>query len=423
VDDGGWNLTVSFPAALPIPQEVLGIAEKLEDAGFETWCVGGAVRDNLLGYPNKDFDLATTATPPQVRKLFRRTIPLGIEHGTVAVLDRKRVTHEVTTFRRDVKTDGRHAVVEFGVSLEEDLARRDFTINAIAYHPVKLEWRDPFGGAGDLEARMIRSVGTPEHRFREDYLRILRALRFAARYGFVIEPRTWEAAKEAVAGLQHLSAERVREEWFGGLQGAQRPTDLVRLWMEVGALEVWLPELASAELGVGSADLSVIDRIGGRHPVLITVYLSQNPVATLTRLRCSNADIERARVITRLLVTSPDPGSPADVRRWMAAAGGYIDELVAVKAAEGSGARLRIAVEHIRSTGAPLTIGDLAIDGADLIAAGLEQGPELGRVLKELLDRVLDEPGINTKETLLRQARELVKSGPAKKRPRIQDSG
>jgi tRNA nucleotidyltransferase (CCA-adding enzyme) len=401
---------MTFPAALPIPQEVLGIAEKLEGAGFETWCVGGAVRDNLLGYPNKDFDLATAATPPQVRKLFRRTIPLGIEHGTVAVLDKLRVPHEITTFRRDVKTDGRHAVVEFGVSLEEDLARRDFTINAIAYHPITREWRDPFEGASDLAARVIRSVGTPEHRFREDYLRILRALRFAARYGFEIEPITWSAARGAVAGLQHLSAERVREEWFRGLAGAKRPSELVRLWMEAGAIDAWLPELMSHEPGGDAAALAVADRIEGSDPVLITAYLSANPVATLTRLKCSNADVERAKVVTRMLVRSPDPGSPAAVRRWMAAAGEFVDQLVAVKAAEGSGARLRLAVEHIRATRAPLTIGDLAVDGEDLIADGLQQGPELGKVLRELLNRVLEEPALNTKERLLQQARELVRS-------------
>src|SRR2546422_5482021 len=140
----------------------------------------------------------------------------GIEHGTVAVLDRHNRPHEVTTFRRDIKTDGRHAVVEFGVSLMDDLARRDFTINAIAYHPGRHEWRDPFKGVEDLERRLIRSVGDPNWRFQEDYLRILRALRFSARFEFRIHPRTLEAAKANVQGLAQLSAERVRDEWFKG---------------------------------------------------------------------------------------------------------------------------------------------------------------------------------------------------------------
>src|SRR2546430_5935155 len=123
---------MTFPPQLPIPDEVLKIAKKLEDAGFETWCVGGAIRDNLLGLENHDFDLTTSAKPADVQKVFKRTVPVGIEHGTVAVLDSANHPHEVTTFRKDIQTDGRHAVVEFGVSLMDDLARRDFTVNAIA---------------------------------------------------------------------------------------------------------------------------------------------------------------------------------------------------------------------------------------------------------------------------------------------------
>ena len=177
---------MTFPEKLPIPSEVLKIAKKLEDAGFETWCVGGAIRDNLLGVDNHDFDLTTSAPPAEVQKAFKRTVPVGIEHGTVAVLDGNNQPHEVTTFRKDIKTDGRHAVVEFGVSLMDDLARRDFTINAIAYHPIRHDWRDPFQGEQDLAKKLIRSVGDPNWRFQEDYLRILRALRFSARFEFRI---------------------------------------------------------------------------------------------------------------------------------------------------------------------------------------------------------------------------------------------
>ncbi len=152
---------MTYPSTLPIPAEVVRIAETLEGAGHETWCVGGAVRDNLLGLENKDFDLATAATPKQVQKLFRRTVPIGVDHGTVAVIDRGGQLHEVTTFRKDVQTDGRHAIVEFGVSLDEDLARRDFTVNAIAYHPIRKKWRDLFEGNSDLSSKVIRAVGDP----------------------------------------------------------------------------------------------------------------------------------------------------------------------------------------------------------------------------------------------------------------------
>src|SRR6476659_3635361 len=175
------------------PPEVERIARTLEKAGFETWCVGGAVRDALLGHPHLDWDLATAATPDQVQKLFRRTVPVGIDFGTVGVLDDAGVMHEVTTFRRDVQTDGRHPVVEFGASLDDDLARRDLTINAIAVSPISGEIRDPFDGRVDLERCVVRAVGVPDERMREDRLRALRAIRFAGRLGFEIEDETWKA--------------------------------------------------------------------------------------------------------------------------------------------------------------------------------------------------------------------------------------
>src|SRR3954467_13110545 len=190
------------------PETVRGIAKRLEEAGFETWCVGGAVRDALLGHPHLDWDLATAAKPPEVRKLFKRTVPVGVEFGTIGVLDHNNVMHEVTTFRRDVQTDGRHAVVEFGASLDEDLARRDFTINAIAYSPKRDEVRDPYSGQEDIERKVIRAVGGPRQRMGECRLRALRAMRFGSRFGFEIEPYTWEAIAESAPLMTRLSAER-----------------------------------------------------------------------------------------------------------------------------------------------------------------------------------------------------------------------
>jgi len=197
-------------ARLRPPETVKRLAAQLEGAGFETWCVGGAVRDAFLGHAHLDWDLATAATPAEVQRLFRRTVPVGIEFGTVGVFDTDNILHEVTTFRRDVRTDGRHALVEFGVSLDEDLARRDYTINAIAYSPKRDEVRDPFGGREDIEKKIVRSVGDPRDRMREDRLRALRAIRFAARFGFQIEARTWEAIVESAPHLGKLSAERVK---------------------------------------------------------------------------------------------------------------------------------------------------------------------------------------------------------------------
>jgi len=390
---------MKFPDRLPIPDDVLKIAQKLEQAGYETWCVGGAIRDNLLGLENHDFDLTTAAPPEEVCKLFKRTVPVGIEHGTVAVLDRHNRTHEVTTFRRDIKTDGRHAVVEFGVSLTDDLARRDFTINAIAYHPGRHEWRDPFKGVEDLERRVIRSVGDANWRFQEDYLRILRALRFSARFEFRIHPRTLEAAKANVQGLAQLSAERVRDEWFKGIATAGRVSKLLALWVDVGAARIWLPEMR--ERGEGSGERGRLDKLP-RDPVLITALLASDPASLLTRLKCSNKDIERGRAIGQWRDKYPDPQNLPDVRRWLAQVGEYAADLLALLAA-GTASRspLPKVVAAIRAAKDPLTLQDLAVNGNDLIAAGVRPGPDVGEVLQRLLAEVLEDPQRNTKGYLL----------------------
>ena len=228
------------------PPAVLKIVERLERAEHEAWCVGGAVRDALLGHVHLDWDIATSARPEQVRRLFKRSIPVGIEFGTVGVLDDAGVLHEVTTFRRDVRTDGRHAEVEFGVSLDDDLARRDFTINAIAYSPSKRELRDPFDGRGDLRRRVVRAVGDPAARMREDRLRALRALRFASRLEFTIDPPTWSAIKDSAPHLVRLSAERVKQEIEKTLQQVARPSVAFTMWRESGAFAVLVPPLAAA---------------------------------------------------------------------------------------------------------------------------------------------------------------------------------
>ena len=382
---------MTFPNRLSIPDEVLRIAKRLEDAGYETWCVGGAIRDTLLGAPHNDFDLTTAAPPAAVQKLFKRTVPVGIEHGTVAVLDAHNQPHEVTTFRKDIKTDGRHAVVEFGASLMDDLARRDFTINAIAYHPLKHEWRDPFEGAADLEKKLIRSVGDPNWRFQEDYLRILRALRFSARFEFRIHPRTLEAAKANAQGLGQLSAERVREEWFKGIATAVRVSKLLDLWMDIGAARIWLPEVGR-DWGQGKGQLNKLPR----DPVLITAYLATDPASLLTRLKCSNKDIERGRAIGQWRDTYPDTKHPAAVRRWLSQVGDYVDDLLTL-APDG----VAKAVARVRATNPPLALKDLVVKGDDLIAAGVRPGPDVGETLQRLLALVLEDPARNTREYLL----------------------
>ena len=380
------------PREVHVPDEVREIVQTLVDAGFEAWCVGGALRDALFGEEQSDFDVATSATPDRVRKLFPRTVPVGEQYGTIGVLDRNRQLHEVTTFRRDVSTDGRRAVVAFGVSLDDDLARRDFTINAIAYQPLTGDWRDPFGGTRDLAARVLRAVGTAEERFREDYLRVLRAIRFAARFGLAIEPATWTAARAAAAGLEGLSAERVRDEWFKGLRTAGDVRELVRLWREVGAADAWLPGLADDP----PASLSAPPR----DPVLLTCALVPDAGATLRRLRASNAEIGRAEAVAAGREPPRGPG-PAAARRWLARTGPAADDLLRLwQLTHGEAAPWEAEVEGVRRRGEATARKDLAVTGADLLAAGL-RGPAIGEALDRLLERVLEDPSLNRRDVLL----------------------
>jgi len=392
---------VEFPP-IDIPESVLEIARKLEAAGFEAWCVGGNLRDAFLQHPHSDYDIATSATPDQVQKLFPRTVEVGIKYGTIGVPDRGRGLHEVTTFRRDVATDGRHAMVEYGVTLEQDLARRDFTINALAYHPLRHEWRDPFDGAGDLANHLVRAVGDPAQRFREDYLRILRAIRFAARFDFTIDPLTWEAAKAAAPGLSGLSAERVRDEWFKSLRTARSITQLLMLWVRVGAARAWIPEL---ELAQASQKAFPDPPLGERDPVLLTALVCPHPAEVLRRLKASNAEIARAAAFEK----GPEEPRALDqlsVRRWMAEVGFAAPGLSALWGLrQGGQAPWSEAMAEIRRRGDPLTRSALAVHGADLQQLGI-QGPRIGETLATLLDRVLDDPALNTRESLLALARE-----------------
>ena len=401
-----------------IPRTVRDIAVALRGAGHEAWYVGGAVRDVLyeqrgVGAAPRvgDFDIATSAPPEAVRARVRRTVPIGIEHGTVAVLDAAGAAHEVTTFRRDVETDGRHARVAFGVSLDEDLARRDFTINAIAVHPESGEVRDPFEGRADLAAGVVRAVGDPATRFGEDRLRVLRALRFAAVFGFTVEPATWAALVSAVPDLEHLSRERVRDEWCKMLE-AQAPSAGVALWVRCGAMaRVW-PEMA--ELGPDVPGR--LDAIGPPcDPVLLTAAAlwyadtgEDAAEAAVRRLRFSNDDVGRVRaIVAGLRVPMPAPGMTRELRHWLARHRLHAREIVAVAEPRTRRTDLASAIGTIEASGDALTVRDLAVTGDDLAAVGVARGKVMGDVLRRLLDEVLDEPWRNTRDRLLARAREL----------------
>jgi tRNA nucleotidyltransferase (CCA-adding enzyme) len=451
------------------PSGVHEIARKLDAAGHDIWAVGGAVRDALLGLPGGDWDLATSARPEDVRRIFRRTVPVGIEHGTVGVFAGDGVMYEVTTFRRDVETHGRHAVVEFAQTINEDLARRDFTFNAIAWHPIHDELRDPHNGLQDLQQATLRTVGSPHDRFAEDYLRILRALRFAGHFVLEVEPASWEALTAATPHLQQLSAERVREELQKVLSRTPHASATLELYAASGALRELYPELdtlrgmqipagflqpdavpatgSEAAIDAWALTLRAVDALPNSRPLIrLTALLhaigmpaarardlrggfrytghermgARAAEALLRRLKASNADIA---LISQLIEKQSDlfpPDAPdAGVRRWLLHVPPHLVPSFfrlrfalwrALPTAGGDG-DLRERWQHVRrvlATQPALSARDLAIDGVDLKALGLRPGPQFGEILGILLDRVIEEPALNERDTLLRLIRDLL---------------
>ncbi len=423
------------------PPRVLEIADRLERAGFEAWCVGGAIRDALLGHPHSDWDLATAATPTEVRALFgeRRTIPVGIEFGTVGVLDREGGMHEVTTFRRDVRTDGRHAEVEFGASLDDDLARRDFTINAIAYSPRRGEVRDPFGGRDDLVRGVLRAVGDPNARMREDRLRAIRAIRFAARFGFTIDAPTMQAIRASAPFLGRLSPERVKQELDKTLSQVRAPSNAFALWQSTGAFATLVPALADAS----ARDLRISDYLAmptsPRRPArralrfagLLAALGGGRAESVMTGLRSSKQEIQLVSTtidrwtrfggaIGEALVRGTQIGD-AEVRQWVAGIGrlqvGSVMRLanaiwvaardageLAPRASQVRTLYRRMVQSAFRDT---IDLGSLAVDGDDLRRLGIAPGPVLGKILQALLATVIADPSRNTTDWLLQEARRL----------------
>ena len=433
----------SGSAALRPPKSVQHIATTLERAGHETWCVGGAVRDALLGRTHLDWDLATAATPDEVQALFRRTKPIGVDFGTVGVLDREGIMHEVTTFRRDVRTDGRHAVVEFGASLDDDLARRDFTINAIAFSPRTGVIHDPFGGRNDLRAGVIRAVGVAGERMREDRLRALRGLRFAARFHFEIEPATWDAIVASAPYLTRLSRERVRQELEKTMDQVDQPSRALAYWRRSGALATLIPELGElSDVAFRAADAIALPEATSREALasarrrnrLTTLLLDLAPAdarRALRSLRFSTRDIDwighavacwRDLVAPMVAALAGAAGpSDAELRRWIArtrrtAFRDFFRVASARWQAERAFAR---PVPRARAVGAayrrglrvafrdPIELADLAVDGEDLVAAGVPAGPRLGELLRVLRDAVIEDPVRNDRGTLLALAKHL----------------
>ncbi len=415
---------------------MVGVLTSLAAAGHRSWVVGGAVRDLLLHRPRHglDFDLATPAEPTQVMALFPRVIPTGLEHGTVTILTPDKLKIEVTTFRGEgAYSDGRRPEsVTFHTDLDADLARRDFTINAMAFDPLALELADPYGGQRDLAARLIRAVGTARDRFAEDGLRPLRAVRFAGQLGFRLDDATRQAIRGALPVVRLVSRERMAEE-LGRLAVSPHVARAFDLLASTGLLEVLAPPLAAlppARLGHLGA---VAGGLGGDPPDLrlrLTALFHGAPVpeveGLLTGLRFpGRVASEVAALVARHACLRQDlledPVSPAVVRRWLAGVGpARAPALLALRdaevaalpparriAARGAARRLRTRVEAALASGAPLESGALALDGRALMALlGCPPGPHVGEGLRALLDLALDEPGLNSAAGLAGPARD-----------------
>ncbi|MGI6255031.1 MAG: CCA tRNA nucleotidyltransferase [Acutalibacter sp.] len=439
------------------PKAVREAIARLESAGYQAWCVGGCVRDSLLGKEPTDWDVTTSARPEETAACFagERLIQVGAAHGTVALVTGEGHPVEITTFRRDgAYTDGRHPdSVGFSRELADDLSRRDFTVNAMAWHPDR-GLVDLFHGREDLEAKRLRCVGDPATRFSEDALRILRCLRFSSQLGFAIEPSTGAALWETRELLHHLSQERVREELTKLLTG-ENASSVLRAYDEVvftvlpelapmkGCLQetpfhcydVWEHTLHALAHGPRLTDLSwaVLLHDSGK-PAKKTIspdgrahFYGHPPESgriareLLERLRFSKREQEW---ISALVDHHEDP-IPMSAKRLKKLLGQYGEEFVtrlfqlqeADMSAKAPGifqSRLpdleqsRALAREILARGECLTLGDLAFSGEDLKAMGMVPGPEMGKLLHQLLEAVLEGRVENDQPELEAMARQLI---------------
>lgn len=393
------------------------LLETLHQAGHRAYVVGGCVRDSLLGRSPHDWDLCTSAAPQQVLDLFgpERCIPTGLQHGTVTVKWDGQC-YEVTTFRTEgAYTDGRHPdEVRFVPRVEEDLARRDFTINAMAYAPGE-GLVDPFGGQADLAQGLLRAVGEPERRFEEDGLRILRLYRFGARFGFRLEADTRRAARALCGRLGCVSAERIEAE-LTGLLSAPQPG----AWLEPEVLAVVLPELEPlAQPERFAALCRQVDRVPAEAGVCTRLAVLLAPLGedtarqVLRRLRCSRERVERtALLVARQGLAPASAGRERKVqaRRLLGRLGeeDLARLLWLCRAQDPAQAPaledLWAEAQAARQQGACCRTEQLAVNGRDLLAAGIPPGPAVGRTLQALLDQVVQGRLPNQKQSLLAAA-------------------
>ncbi|MBQ2242472.1 MAG: polynucleotide adenylyltransferase [Clostridia bacterium] len=433
---------------MKLPSAVNFALSKLETFGYEAYVVGGAVRDAMLGRALHDYDITTSASPEEIKTVFAdfHTILTGEKHGTVTVVIEGEPL-EITTYRIDGDyTDGRRPdSVEFTKNITEDLARRDFTVNAMAYSPTR-GLCDPFGGAEDLKIGVIRAVGDPIRRFTEDSLRILRGFRFAARLGFEIEEKTLSAAKSERKRLSTVSAERIGSEVLG-LLSAEKPSHSLCLMHSVHVLGEIMPSVYFETLAQNN--FKAIDFIPDNFPeglylkkereeASVLGFLSARAHLAAIRLGMLLRDSDKAlsteipkklKMSTELsAITSacasgilPKRGDPATVRTYASGLTGKITPKFAyfiLLAAGARGERLlsgenaMLAAQNLfecAERGEPMSISELAISGRDLLDCGVAPGARVGEVLSELLAAVLANPDFNTRENLLSLVRDMVR--------------
>lgn len=393
---------------IQLPYEVEWVIGKIRDAGYEAFAVGGCVRDTLLGRTPEDWDVTTSARPEAVKAIFERTVDTGLQHGTVTVL-KNRKGYEVTTYRIDGEYhDGRHPdSVEFTPNLLEDLKRRDFTINAMAYsHETGIV--DEFGGMEDLKAGIVRCVGRPEDRFTEDALRLLRALRFSAQLGFEIEESTYAAIKTIAPNLAKVSKERVQAELTKLLLSAH--PERILLLKETGLSAQIVPGFDAV---FAPALFSKLSRLPAEKSLRWAGFLlcqsTKQAEAVLKGLKMDNETIGNvSRMIEGAKETLPLE-KPA-VRRAMSRYTPYqlegalkLKELMGGPDAE----EIRRLREEIIRDGDCVSLKDLAVKGRDLLEAGVERGPMVGKILNHLFNLVLLHPEKNDRELLLKEVRRL----------------
>jgi tRNA nucleotidyltransferase (CCA-adding enzyme) len=437
------------------PRELFEFAKALEEGGKACFLVGGAVRDYLLGREVSDFDAATDARPEEVVRLYRRVIPTGIKHGTVTVLWRG-LEIEVTTFRTESSyADGRHPdEVSYASTIEEDLSRRDFTINAMAFDLSDKRLLDPHGGREDLSRRLVRAVGDPLERFREDGLRPLRAIRFASQLGFEVESLTLAAIAPSLDRFRLVSAERVRDELMKILL-SDAPSRGLRLLEETGLLAEISPELSACR-GVDQRGMHVFDVLDhlyacvdasppegalrlaallhdvakpaakaereGEDPTFYRheELSAKSAEALMRRLRFPKALIDEvAHLIRGHMFSYDDSWSDAAVRRFIARVGPeHLSSLFSLRIADGTAIigrsvdprsldPLRARIDRVIASKEAFGLADLAVKGADLASIGLPPGPKMGMMLKELLETVIDDPALNERGRLLEIAERL----------------